>query len=117
MPTYSYFCDSCSKTFELFFYIKDYTEHPECELCHSKQTHREYLRDISSQHASIKKSDNELKTLGDLANRNRDRMTEDQKQELYKKHNAYKDEPSTKELPKGMTRMPKPKVKTKWTKP
>lgn len=115
MPTYSYICDKCNHEFELFFHIREYTENPKCAKCNSKKTHRCYMKDIESQHMSVKKADSELKTLGDLANRNRDRMSEDQKNALYKKHNAYKEEESTKELPTGMSRMKKPKFKNKWT--
>lgn len=115
MPTYSYYCNKCKKDFELFFYIKDYIENPACEYCQDKKaTHRLYSKDILSQSASVKKADNELKTIGDLANRNRDRMSEDEKNHLNKKHNDYKDNKEDKPLPKGMTRMPKGK-KIKWT--
>lgn len=116
MPTYSYICNDCLHEFELFFYVKDYSEHPECDRCQGKNTHRAYLKDVGTQHMSVKKTDSELKTIGDLANRNRDRMTEDQKQALYNKHNDYKETPSEKELPAGMSRIEKPKIKTKWTK-
>jgi putative FmdB family regulatory protein len=116
MPTYSYFCEKCNENFELFFYIKNYESNPKCEYCRSaKKTHRLYSKDVLSQSASVKKSDSELKTIGDLANRNRDRMTDDQKQNLYDKHNKYKEETPKKALPKGMTRISKPKVKNKWT--
>jgi hypothetical protein len=64
---------------------------------------------------SIKKSDSELKTIGDLANRNRDRLSEDEKQHLYDKHNSYKDTELEKSLPKGMNKISKPKKKIKWT--
>ena len=60
------------------------------------------------------KNDNELKTIGDLANRNRDRMTDDHKTSLEEKHNSYKESESTKELPKGMSRIQKPKTKYTW---
>lgn len=63
---------------------------------------------------SVKKADSELKTIGDLANRNRDRMSEDERVTLYKKHNDYKDQESQKELPKGMSRIKKSKSKIKW---
>lgn len=112
MPTYSYICDHCNTEFELFFYIKDYIEHPKCVSC-KKHSHRLYTKDVMTQNASVKKSDSELKTIGDLANRNRDRLSEDQKAELYKKHNSYKEEVSDKPLPKGMSRMKKGK-KTIW---
>lgn len=107
MPTYSYSCDKCHKDFELFFYIKDYQEQPQCCYCKSKKTSRQYINDISTQSASVRKSDSELKTLGDLANRNRDKLSDDHKEELHRKHNSYKETPSDKPLPKGMTRMKK----------
>lgn len=107
MPTYSYSCDKCHQDFELFFYIKDYQESPSCTHCKSKKTSRLYINDISTQRASVRKSDSELKTIGDLANRNRDKLSDDEKAHLHRKHNAYKETPSDKPLPKGMTRMKK----------
>jgi putative FmdB family regulatory protein len=114
MPTYTYHCLGCKKDFELFFYIKDYIESPKCAECNSKETHRLYIKDVSTQSTTVKKSDGELKTLGDLANRNRDRMSDDQRNELHTKHNEYKDNKPEKPLPKGMNRIPKQK-KIKWT--
>ena len=111
MPTYSYFCENCSSKFELFAYFKDYNEHPECIKCSSKKTNRAYEDDLCT--SFVKKSDSELKTIGDLANRNRDRMSSDQKQELHNKHNSYKDQ-AVKPLPKGMNRIKKKKG-IKWT--
>lgn len=114
MPTYSYKCNKCNAYFELFFSIRDYDPQPRCGCCSSKRTERNYQEDLLSINASVKKSDGELKTLGDLANRNRDRLSEDEKQSLNKKHNAYKEIESTKELPSGMSRMKKPSQKIKW---
>lgn len=113
MPTYSYHCTKCETDFELFFYIKDYIENPPCLLCHDTNTHRLYVKDVATQNTSVKKSDSELKTIGDLANRNRDKMSDDQKADLYKKHNSYKENKEEKPLPKGMTRMKKG-TKTIW---
>jgi putative FmdB family regulatory protein len=115
MPTYSYSCNKCKKEFELFFYIKDYIEQPKCTFCNSSKTERLIAKDAMTLNSSVKKSDSELKTIGDLANRNRDRMSEDEKVALQKKHNAYKEETPKKQLPKGMTRMKKPETKIKWT--
>lgn len=112
MPTYSYFCENCSSKFELFAYFKDYNEHPECIKCSSKKTNRAYEDDLCT--SFVKKSDSELKTIGDLANRNRDRMSQDQRIELSQKHNEYKEQHSNKELPSGMSRINKPKIKNKW---
>jgi hypothetical protein len=113
MPTYTYLCNSCKKKSECFFYIKDYKETIQCLYCSSLDTERSYIDDISSVQGSVIKNDNELSTLGDLANRNRDKMSDDRKKELFHKHNAYKDEISHKELPKGMSRINKPN-KIKW---
>lgn len=114
MPNYSYHCNDCDSYFENFFYIKDYIPNPKCD-CGSTNTERNYFQDLTSIVSSVKKSDSELKTIGDLANRNRDRMSDDQRNNLHKQHNDYKDEVSSKELPKGMSRIKKPKTKTKWT--
>jgi putative FmdB family regulatory protein len=113
MPTYSYFCEECTADFELFFHIKDYTDKPPCISCGKKETYRLYCKDVSTQMASVKKSDSELKTIGDLANRNRDRLSTDEKISLYEKHNSYKEQKEEAPLPTGMSRMKKG-VKTIW---
>ena len=115
MPTYSYYCEKCQSEFELFFNIKNYIENPPCCSCNSTKTQRAYIKDFATQNTTVKKSDSELKTIGDLARRNSDRFSEDHKTSLYQKHNSYKEEPSTKELPKGMSRIKKP-PKTIWPK-
>lgn len=115
MPTYSYFCNLCKKKFEIYCSIKQYKEKCPCSGCGKKDTHRLYTDDLSTLHTSIKKTDSELKTIGDIANRNRDRMSEDEKLSMRTKHNDYKDQESTKSLPTGMSRMKKPKTKPKWT--
>lgn len=112
MPNYSYGCDNCNIIFELFFHIKDYNDSPKCLEC-GKKSHRLYSLDVLTQSASVKKSDSELKTIGDLAKRNADRLSEDEKTYLHHKHNSYKETKSQKELPRGMSRMKKP-PKTKW---
>lgn len=115
MPSYTFCCSKCNIKFELFYSIKDYVEKPKCVECgSSKSTSRSYEDDLHTISSSVKKSDSELKTLGDLANRNRDKLSDDQKQQLEIKHNEYKDEQfkKKKELPKGMTRLKKqPKIK------
>lgn len=108
MPSYTFICEDCSKKFELFFYIKDYQEKPKCEHCKSNNTCRSYQDDLSCLTGSVIKSDSELKTLGDLANRNRDRLSNDEKNKLYHQHNNYKEDFHMK-LPSGMSRIQKPK--------
>lgn len=114
MPNYSYVCEHCGCNFEMFFYIKDYNPQPKCVSCSNKKTHRNYVADALSQSSSVKKSDSELKTIGDLALRNSERMSEDQKVSLYQKHNSYKEtKEETKPLPSGMSRLKRP-PKTMW---
>jgi putative FmdB family regulatory protein len=113
MPIYSYSCSRCKTDFELFAYIKDYVEQPKCPACSSKQTLRLTASDVRTQGCSVKKADSELKTLGDLALRNRDRMSDDEKVHLHNKHNEYKDEAFKKPLPAGMSRVKK-QPKTIW---
>jgi putative FmdB family regulatory protein len=112
MPNYTYECSKCKKKFEIFSTIQDYNPSHECSFCGSKSTQRSYIDDMCV--GFVKKSDNELKTIGDLANRNRDRMSNNQKTDLYSKHNSYK-ETGYSELPTGMSRMKKPKQKKGWT--
>ena len=114
MPTYTYCCNKCNKKFELFFFFKDYIDQPKCSHCGSMHTYRSYIDDAQQSISFVKKSDSELKTIGDIANRNRDRMSDDHKLELYNKHNNYKEQESKKELPKGMQRIKKSKTKNKW---
>lgn len=113
MPTYTFTCDECYNIFEIFCSYAEYTDKQKCTKCHSKKTSRLYAMDLNNLAASVKKSDSELKTLGDLAKRNADRMSDDQKHELYVKHNNYKEEPSDKPLPEGMSRIQK-QPKTIW---
>lgn len=113
MPTYTYECLKCLSSFELFFHIKEYEEKPKCVNCGSLKTHRSYINDVLTQAMSVKKSDSELKTIGDLAKRNSDKLSNDEKIHLYNKHNSYKYDSPEKELPSGMSRIKKP-PKTKW---
>jgi len=114
MPAYTFFCNSCNNQYEIVCSIREYHDKIPCEKCGSVNVNRMYGEDIPTQNTSVKKSDSELKTVGDLAKRNTDRMSNDHKEYLKQKHNDYKDNKETKELPKGMSRINKPKTKTKW---
>lgn len=111
-------CGFCNDRFEIFAHIGQYDKLVTkkkiiCPHCKSNQVTRDYTVDCSNISGCVKKGDSELKTIGDLANRNSDRMSDDHKRDLYIKHNSYKEEPSPKELPKGMSRIKKP-PKPKW---
>lgn len=116
MPAYTFFCNNCRKKYEVVCSIRNYHDKLPCEFCHtSTSVHRLYVEDALSIGTSVKKLDSELKTVGDLAKRNTDRMSDDQKEYLRQKHNSYKEHKEDKPLPKGMSRLKKPKTKTKWT--
>lgn len=114
MPSYTYVCEKCGTKTEIFTTIQNYKEHISC-ACGATMG-RYYQDDLVNMLGSVIKSDSELKTLGDLANRNRDRMSDDHKAHLHKKHNEYKAPAQQKELPKGMTRMKKSSQKFQWPK-
>jgi len=107
MPTYSYLCENCDYHFELFATISQYKEKPKCSKC-NKRCVRDYHSDLANQNIAIKKSDSELKTIGDLAKRNSERLSSDEKAYLSQKHNSYKSEGYT-QLPTGMSRIKKGK--------
>ena len=113
MPTYTYKCPSCNKVFEILSSIKDYKDTVSCCGCDCKKASRCLTQDVQTLNGSVKLGDNELKTLGHLAQRNTERMSEDQKQAIWEKNNAYKETPSEKPLPKGMSKLKK-QSKVKW---
>ena len=115
MPEYTYRCEKCQHKFSVICSIKDYQEQAKCENCSCNRTYRLFQEDLATLSTSIKLMDSEVKTLGHLANRNADKLSEDHKQHLAKKHNSYKEQLPEKPLPSGMTRIPKPKSKIKWT--
>lgn len=111
MPVYTFRCIKCNHAFEIFASYSNYGAiKNKCPNCNSKKTERDYSIDLQNMTGTVIKSDGEIK-LGDLANRNRDKMSEDHKAHLYKKHNEYKGKDI--ELPKGMSRIKKGK-KNKW---
>lgn len=113
MPEYTYKCEECNSTFAVVCSISEYKDHPKC-CCGSKKTTRKYAEDCLTINGSVRLGDNELKTLGDLAKRNTERMSDDEKQAIWAKNNAYKENPPDKPLPKGMSRLKK-QPKMKWT--
>lgn len=114
MPEYSFICEDCDNRFSLYM---SYTKYEQggfcCDICNSVDIYRDYNTDLSDMVGSVKKSDSELKTLGDLADRNRDKMSNDHKEHLSRKHNEYKLDKPNDTLPKGWNRLKKP-PKPQW---
>lgn len=113
MPEYSYKCDVCDVSFSVVCSIRTYKEQVTCSNCKSLCS-RDYDKDLPTVQTSIKLATSEIKTLGHLAQRNTETMSQDQKDELYRKHNSYREDAPEKPLPKGMTRLKKQK-KIQWT--
>ena len=115
MPTYTYFCEACNKSFDLFATISNYKDKVKCDGC-NKMCGRDYQEDMLTLNSSVKKSDSELKTLGDLAQRNTERFSDDYKAELQRKHYDYRGkEDANTVLPDGMSRIERG-PKTIWPK-
>ena len=114
MPQYTYFCNSCEKKIELVLSYAEYEKNKiRCNNCGSLKVTRSFSDDMICISSCIKKHDSELKTIGDLANRNNDKFSEDKKASLRNKHNEYKEDTSyQKELPSGMSRIKKPRKNT-----
>lgn len=116
MPEYSFICEDCGTKFSIFMSYSKYDEGRfTCSKCNSVAVHRDHHTDLSDMVGSIRKSDSELKTVGDIADRNRDRMSNDEKEHLSRKHNGYKLDKADDPLPQGWNRVRKTK-KVKWTK-
>ncbi len=104
MPEYSFICDrnqmGCGHEFSIVCSISDYTSEVECKSCgQSDNIIRNYAEDTN--HGFIRKSSTDIK-VGHLAKRNSEKMSNDEKDSLWWKHNKYKYKKSEKKLPKGM---------------
>jgi hypothetical protein len=113
MPEYTYNCDKCDRVFTIICSISQYQDNVLCTKCNN-QCIRAYNIDMPTIQGAIKLAASEIKTLGHLAQRNTETMTQDQKDELYRKHNSYKENAPEKPLPKGMKRLKK-QNKIQWT--
>lgn len=78
--------------------IADYSPKQKCPSCKSsKYVCRDYQSDNVTGRVAIR-------TLGALADKNSDKLSDDEKQALYRKHNEYRFQPKP-ELPEGMKRI------------
>ena len=110
---YSFICRSCKKEFEEVLTRQQYENFQVVCSCGSDKVSRDYQTDLEGLVGSVKKSDSELRTIGDIAARNTERYSDDQKLEMRKQHFSYL-EGEEPEAPKGATRVKK-KEPVKWT--
>ena len=85
MPLYEYQCDACNHNFEIVHSIHDEAL-LRCPNCDKHKLRRIITGGL---YASVKKSDNEI-TVGHLADRNRSRFSNDQKEMLTEKRELNK---------------------------
>ena len=99
---YEYICDKCGCNFEIVQSMKD-DALVECPDCNSPSLRRVFFPPIISVHKS--ETDPDM-TLGHLADRNRSRMSEDEKAAITKVQEKRQGKvKSEKDLPRGMTRI------------
>lgn len=91
MPTYQYECKNCQHTFEQYQSIHD-DPLLRCPCC---DTHSLFRVITGGLYCAVRKSDSDI-TLGHLADRNRSKFSDDQKEHLEIKHTP----PGCKPFPK-----------------
>lgn len=100
MPSYTFICEDCKYTLELICSIKEYDSvcaDLECQKCKSLNFYRDYLSDCV--HTNVR----EVKTLGQLADRNEKKYGKELCQKMREDFKTKK-KPSQMELPAGMSR-------------
>ena len=108
MPTYSFKCfpedGGCGHEFEVVMSPSTYTSEQSCPLCRKKScVYRNYVED--GVEAQVRLSDSEIKTVGHLAGRNTEKMTDEQRERLEDKSRSHlKQRSQTGKLPPGMKR-------------
>jgi hypothetical protein len=79
--------------------MKDYKELVKCPKCKRNTLVRNLQADLPN--GSVVKGESEL-TVGELARRNSERFSEDYKEHLHNKNNAYRDNPPKFKEPKAV---------------
>ncbi len=106
MIEYSYICEKCEVGFSVLKNRSDYQEREPCPQCkRKKNVIRNFQADLPTGVVHLHIS--EVKTVGHLAARNGEKMSQDEQDERWLKDNAYKAPPLEKELPSGCSRIRK----------
>jgi hypothetical protein len=103
MPEYTFQCEKCDSVFAIHCSINDYdnvVQSLKCTECKSKKVHREYVSDNIHGHV------NEVKTLGQLAEKNMKKYGSELVTKMRQEHQTKREE-GMKQLPSGMKRIRK----------
>lgn len=101
MPSYTFKCDNCEYELDLICSMKEYDEETadlSCPECKSSDFYRDYFSDC------VVTAVREVKTLGQLAERNAKKYGKEKCQKMMEDFKTKK-EPSNKPLPEGITRV------------
>jgi hypothetical protein len=97
---YSFLCEHCRNYFEVVMSIATYNSCQSCPSCKkSDKVYRDYQADNVS-------GNTVNRTLGAWAEKQASKLSEDQKEHLWRKHNKYRLGPKP-ELPEGFERLSK----------
>ncbi len=110
MPEYSYICNKehrqwdkpigCGHRFSIITTVRNYTASPICPSCNQNDA---IIRDYREDNVNISIAlSNDKLTVGHLAKRNTDKLSNDEKVALYNKHNDYRFQKSKVKLGKNM---------------
>jgi len=115
MPDYTFECEKCSKQTMLFFTMSEYDKQHKKVKCPSCQGPliRNFLADNVK--GFVASSLTDCKTIGQYAEKQTAKYSKQQTEDIIENFKTKKTG-GMKQLPKGMTRMKKPKSGTKWTK-
>jgi len=115
MPDYTFECEKCSNQIVLFFTMSEYDKQCKTVKCPScKDTLiRNFLADNVKGFVTSSLSD--CKTIGQYAEKQTAKYSKQQTEDIIENFKTKKTGGMDK-LPKGMTRMDKPKTGTQWTK-
>ena len=115
MPEYTFICETCSDHTSLICTIAEYSHKSntiKCQAC-GGLLYRDFAGDNIDAFVSVGLSD--CKTIGHYADKQTAKYSQEQLQEMQAKFKTKKVEGGG-PLPKGMSRMEKPKHGIKWTK-